>query len=180
MRSYLSKQGFTMTEIVISMMILTILMTKMTPVFNSQVTSSRIDTVEGNLIIYKSDTEAYWTDYGVFNLNPESSIEYKAKAITGYLNSLSTNYLHVSFDMETLMISPTSFSITTLTADPWGTPYTMFYNTDYNSSTCGTVVYASNGPDSKLTSSTYSNGEFADDILVTIVPKIPVIPNSQV
>ena len=174
----LDRKGFTISELIIVMIILSILFVGMTTTYNIHVKNSRIDTVEGNLVIFKSDIEAYLEDYGVFNVSRTAPADYKNTQIRGFLNKLSTDYLHLTYDMNTIVILPGSFQVDTLTVDPWKNPYRMFYNTDPTSPTVGTCILASAGPNLSYTSDTYATGDFGDDILVTIVPKIGVVADT--
>lgn len=174
----LDKKGFTISELIIVMVILAILFVGMTTTYNVHVKNSRIDTVEGNLVVFKSDIEAYLEDYGVFNVSRTAASDYKHKQIGAFLNKLSTDYLHITYDMDTIVILPGSFQVDTLTVDPWKNKYRMFYNTDPTSPTVGTCILASAGPNLVFTSDTYAVGEFGDDILVTIVPKIGVVADT--
>ena len=172
----LSNKGYTITELIIVMIILSILFVGLYTTYNRHIVNSRIDTVEGNLVVFKSDIEAYIEDYGVFNVNPSATADYKASRIKNYLNKLSTDYLHMTFDMDSLNIANGSFYVDTHTTDPWNGKYRMFVNTDPGTATCGTTILSSAGPNLRFTSSTYASGDFGDDILVVIVPKIgPVI-----
>lgn len=175
--SPLTRMGYTMSELIIVMIILAILFVGMTTTYNVHVKNSRIDTVEGNLVIFKSDIEAYLEDYGVFNVQSDATAAYKNERILAFLNKLSTDYLHLTFDMDTLHIAQGSFYVDTVTLDPWKAPFRMFYNTDPKSATVGTCILSSAGPNLGFTSDTYPVGDFGDDILVTIVPKIGVVEN---
>lgn len=174
----LNRVGYTMSELIIVMIILAILFVGLTVTYNVHIKNSRIDTVEGNLVIFKSDIEAYLEDYGVFNVARDANNDYKHKRIAAFLNKLSNDYLHLTFDMETIHISKGSFYVDTLTLDPWKSPFRMFYNTDPTSPTVGTCILASAGPNLSFTEDTWSTGDFDDDILVTIVPKIGVVADT--
>lgn len=174
----LNKVGFTITELILVMIVISLLFVGLTVTYNQQVKNSRIDTVEGNLVIFKSDIEAYMEDYGIFNVNNSSNTASKKKKITNFLNKLSTDYLHITFDMDTLVLEPGSFYVDTKSEDPWKAPYRMFYNVDPTSATVGTCILASSGPNTTFSAGTYSTGNFDDDILVAIVPKISVIPDT--
>lgn len=171
----INRRGFTMAEMVIVLVILLILFAGMVPIYNIHVKNSRIDTVEGNLVIFKSDIEAYLEDYGVFTIPASASATDRATKINEFLNKLSTDYLHMTFDPSTLVMTDKSFYVDTLTRDPWTNAYRMYYNFDPTSATVGTTILASAGPNLVSNVEHYSIGEFDDDILVTIVPKIGVV-----
>lgn len=174
-RFKINKRGYTMAELVIVMVILIILFAGMIPIYNIHVKNSRIDTVEGNLVIFKSDIEAYLEDYGVFTIPAGASQTERAAGIKEFLNKLSTDYLHMTFDSDSLVFNGTSFYVDTQTKDPWTNPYRMYYNFDPTSATVGTTILASAGPNLGSNAEFYGVGEFDDDILVTIVPKIGVV-----
>jgi prepilin-type N-terminal cleavage/methylation domain-containing protein len=182
-RSYkLNKHGFTLVELIIVMTIIGILMVGSVLVYNTQQKNARIDTVEGNLVIFKADYEAYLEDYGVFTVDTGLSNAEQYEVISDWLQKLSSNYLHTSFDvgdwsaddtaaLGTLELHGEYFTVETRTEDPWGQRYLLYYSSDPSATNKGTAILASRGPDLTSDPTLYKAGQFSDDILVVVVPK---------
>lgn len=169
----LNKTGFTTLEIVAVLVIISILTVAGGFVATNVVSRSRIDATTADLQVFASDMEAILEDIGVVTLNPdEDSLEKRKSKIQEYLSMIEADYTHMTFNSSELIITDSNFTVSTLEArDPWGSPYTLIYNTDDVKGTPGTCILTSPGPNMILESEDYSSGEFKDDIMVIITPK---------
>ena len=167
-----AKRGFTLVEIIGVMIIISILTIAAGYTSTKAVQRSRIDATAADLQVFASDMEAVLEDIGVVELDPSDSLDLRKSKINEYLSIIEQDYLHATFDRDTLVVSNSGFKVSTYELmDPWDSKYTLIYNTDTAKGVPGTCIFASPGPNLNLEETEYSSGDFQDDILVMITPK---------
>ena len=167
------KRAFTLVEIMVVIVIIGIVTVAGYGAYNTAITNSKIDATETDLRAYSQSISSYFADYTNIKIDDtltEAAYNDRADEIVDLLNRqyLPTNIVRV----ETAS-NKTNFTCeTTFKKDPWNNKYMVYINTkDATGLPAGTVIIASYGKDGISSSSTYSSGDFGDDIIAIVEPK---------
>ncbi len=168
-----NSRGFTLIEIVGATIIIAILTIAGVNISSGAVYRSRIDAATMDLQIFATDMEAVLEDIGVVDLKTSDKMDYKTTKIKEYLHVIEKDYTHTTFNLDTLDVSASRFTIETYELlDPWNNHYRLTYNTDRSMGKPGTCILASAGPNRVFEDDGYPDGVFGDDILVVITPRM--------
>lgn len=161
------KRGFTLIETLIVLVIMGALITTVTVAVSNSMQKGRISSTTNSLQLFSADMEEVMSQYGVLSI---SNKETARSQILEFLNLLETYYLHTYFDKDTLIIHDTFFEVQTSTLqDGWNRPFLLRYCfSDINAGFC---ILVSGGDNEQFDCSAYTNTNFADDVLVAVVPK---------
>lgn len=167
------KKGFTLIQMVLVLLMITILTVASVFSANNSVRRTSIDATVMTLQVFQADMEAIIEDIGVLEIDSTEVAAVQRGMVLQYLDMIEATYTHVYFDRATLDITPSQFRINTVDAkDAWGSSFTFIYNTDASKGPVGTCIFASPGPNMILESEKYAEGEFGDDILIFAKPTV--------
>lgn len=170
---YKVKKAFTLVEIMATIVIIGIVTVIGYGAYDTTVTNAKIDATETDLRAYSQSISSYFTDYTEIKIDDTLTDDaYNAKA-DEIVDLLNRQYLPTDIRRVETATDRTSFTCeTTFKKDPWNKKYMVYVNTKAATGLpAGTVIVASFGKDGISSSSTYSSGDFGDDILAIIEPK---------
>lgn len=165
-------KGFSLIEIVVALLIITLITTSAVFGFRKQAEQSKIDVTTAALQTFASDMEAILDDIGVVDVEASASqLERQAK-VKEYLTLIESTYTHTYFDKSTLVVTSDRFTIKTSSIqDGWGQQFILIYNINNSKGVAGTCILASAGPNLLFNDVGYGNGEFEDDVILIVKPK---------
>lgn len=171
------KKGFSLTEIVIVIIIIGILALIGTSVGSTQISKARINTVSNNMKLVSSEVENAIVDLG-FLESIDDEVETRS-----YFNTWNRKYLTPNIDSETIVIVPAGgmfganfsgvYIETKNYEDPWDNQLRIYYmiptvGEEYR------IIIASAGPNSQFApdaANGYINLAFDDDVVMVMEPR---------
>ena len=162
------RSGYTLTEIIIAMIIVAVLVGAATVIGYKSIENARIKSVENDMRVFAANINEAYDQVGALSIDDSLGAAQKEEAVTDYLDSLSRYYLSFNFDLKTLEITAGGFKVNTAEnlLDAWKNPYTMYCSTA--GANAGRIIFASSGANAKNESEEYENGKFSDDIVMLI------------
>lgn len=167
MSSKKRQKAFTLMEMVVVIIVLSVLMAGLAFFGTNSIKKTRIQTTETFLRVLASDMEAGYDDYGPYIYNTVLGAEEQGVKLKDFCITLAEDYLHTGLDTDSIRIFSNGFTVKTLETDPWGTPYEIYYI--ILSEKEGNFIAMSPGPDMISNREHYIDGQFADDILLSAV-----------
>lgn len=168
----MKRQGFTLVEILASIVIIGILTTVVSVSYNRAWMNSQTDTCESELRDMSNAFSSFFMDYGNIVIKPDDHYE---AVLEDILEILNKQYLPHHIEVTEIAPDKKSVKLTTsVKTDPFGNKYSFdiyTYGGDDRDSVAGLVLIHSKGADGKSNLTKYKDGDYGDDAISVVEPK---------
>lgn len=169
MRNLKSRRGVTMVELLGVMIVIGILLLVAGSSVSKNIKRSNREAVVNDLQMYATSLADAYYDLGSPSIvSGESSSDSEFRR---YLSMVQSDYLAVTFDMDTLTATSTGYFVEIASPlDVFESRYHCWFVTD--DSVMKYAMIASGGENGIVDSESYGNQEFKDDIVLIVRPKV--------
>lgn len=166
------KKGFTLVEVLASLVIIGVIISATAVTYNKVWQNNQIDICENDLRDISSSFSSYMIDYG--NIVIANDINYET-VLEEIVDTLNKQYLSSEIKVDEIASDMKSVKLTTKTkADPWKGKYQIniyTYSGDDKDSIPGLIIITSSGVNGLSSRVTYTDGIYGDDIMAILEPK---------
>lgn len=160
--------GFSVTEVLVAIVIIAVLTTTVITSMSKSNIKAHKETVTSELMSYSTGISEAYYDLGAPDFDP-TTVDGKA-AFSRFLMEMESKYLGCKFDYNSIQPTDKGFSVVIESPkDTYTGNYEMYFITVPELQKY--VMMVSGGMDGIISKSSYSSGDYADDVVLITLPE---------